>query len=78
MSGRSTLSRSVFRRSRVGACHYPCPAAGDIFSLEDCTKATTSWDEPATERDAGLLINAKPIPGSRLDAFIFLAGRESL
>ena len=42
----------------------PAPAAGDILGIEDCTKATTSRDEPATERAPHLLINAKPVPGS--------------
>ena len=37
----------------------PAPAACDILGLEDCTKATTSRDEPATQRAARLLINAK-------------------
>ena len=78
MSGRSTLSRSAFRRSRLGPSMTPAPAACDILGLEDCIKATTFRDEPATERAARLLINAKSVPGSRLDAFVFLAGRESL
>ena len=56
----------------------PAPAAFDILCLEECTKATTSRDESTTERSARLLINARPVPGSRLDAFLFLAGRESL
>lgn len=56
----------------------PAPAAFDILGLEECTKATTSRDEPVSEPVACLLINAKPIPGSRLDAFLFLAVRESL
>ena len=54
------------------------PAACDIRGPEDCTKATTSRDEPATKHAARLVINAKLVPGSRLDAFIFLAGLESL
>ena len=56
----------------------PALAACDILGFEDCTKATTSRNEPATEHAARLVINAKQVPGSRLDAFIFLTVRESL
>ena len=56
----------------------PNPAAFDILSLEEFTKAKPFWDGPATERATRLLINAKPVPGNRLDAFLFFAAWELL
>lgn len=56
----------------------PAPAACDILGLEECTKATPSLNDSATEYAARLLINARPAPESWLDALHFLAGRESV
>ena len=56
----------------------PAPAACDILCLEECTKATPSRNDSATEYAARCLINARPAPESLLHAFLFLAGRESL
>ena len=54
-------------------------AACDILGLEECTKATPPpGTDPATGRTARLLVNVKPVPGSRLGTFLFLAVRESL
>jgi len=36
------------------------------------------YHDAATERAAGLLIDARPSPGRRLDAFLLLAGKEHL
>ena len=56
----------------------PAPAACDILGLEECTKAAPSRDDSAIEYAARLLINARPVPGSWLDAILFLADRESV
>ena len=56
----------------------PAPAACDIHGLGECTKATPSRNDSATEYTARLLVNARPAPESWLDAFLLLAGRESL
>ena len=56
----------------------PAPAACDILRLEECTKAAPSRNDSAIEYAARLLINARPAPGSWLDAFLSLVGRESL
>ena len=56
----------------------PAPAACDILRLEECTKAAPSRNDSAIEYAARLLINARPAPGSWLDAFLFLVGRESV
>ena len=56
----------------------PNPAACDVLDLEECTKVTTSEAGLAAELVLRLLVNAEPVPGSPLDAFLFLAGRESL
>ena len=56
----------------------PAPAACNILGFEECTKATPSRNESATEYAARLLSNARPAPGSWLDAFLSLAGRESV
>ena len=55
----------------------PAPAACDILDLEECTKATPSRNESATEYAARPHIYARPAPESWLDAFLFFAGRES-
>ena len=56
----------------------PAPTACDILGFEECTKPTPSRNHSATEYAARLLINARTAPGSWLDAFLFLAGRESV
>ena len=56
----------------------PAPAACDIFDLEECTKATPSRNDSASKYAARLVINASPAPESWLDAFLFLAGQESV
>ena len=56
----------------------PAPAACDILRLEECTKGAPSRNDSAIEYAARLLINASPAPGSWLDAFLFLGGRESV
>ena len=40
----------------------PAPAACDIHGLGECTKATPSRNDSATEYTARLLINARPAP----------------
>ena len=56
----------------------PARAACDVLCLEECTKAAPSRNDSAIEYAARLLINARPAPGSCLDAFLFLAARESV
>ena len=56
----------------------PAPAACDILGHQECTKATASRDEWATEGASPMLSNSESAPGSQLDAFLFLAGRQSL
>ena len=56
----------------------PAPAACDILRLEECTKAAPSRSDSAIEYAGRLLINARTAPGSWLDAFLFLVGRESV
>ena len=48
---------------------HPAPTACDILGLVECTKAAPSREESAPERAVRLLISAKPVPESRLDAF---------
>ena len=55
----------------------PAPAACDILGLEECANTTPSRNDSASKYAARLLINARPAPESWLDAFLFLAGRES-
>ena len=77
MSRRSTLSRCGFSVAALEPAMTLDPSACDILAYEECTKATPSRDESATEPAARLLINAKLGPGSRFHTFLFLGGRES-
>ena len=56
----------------------PAPAARYVPDPDGCTESRAPRDDRATERAAQLLIDREPGPDSRLDAFLLLAGQESL
>ena len=80
VSERPTLSRNAFRQLLVGACHVPCsrclrhPRPRRVYQGDNLR----GRGELATKCAASLVINARTVPGSRLNALLLLAGRESL